>query len=114
MVPHVHGVVSMQGVEEKHLTTPRQALKNIANPKSNAFRKPSCGAAETATPTQRDRNEPPSYTRRLVRRSPPENVDPDSVFVFLWVGMRRCFGVSQSFLTKMLIKIKKSKSTDTK
>jgi hypothetical protein len=58
MPPHPHAaspnIKQHSACGENAAATPRHTKKHKANPKSNAFRKPSCGAKETATPTQRE------------------------------------------------------------
>jgi hypothetical protein len=45
----------MQGVVKNSLATSQQTPKYKQNPECNLTNKPSCGAAKTATPTQRDK-----------------------------------------------------------
>jgi hypothetical protein len=55
MPPHPHTTVSMQHVTKNTAATPHHTKQNRPNTKNNANHKPSCGAAKTATPTQREK-----------------------------------------------------------
>jgi len=56
MASHAQSKRSMQHVKENSAATPRHTKKHNPNTKSNHIQLASCGAAENATPTQREKN----------------------------------------------------------